>query len=253
MHSTLSIASLLLAASGALAYPQQTTNLTASSAPADSEVRVVLQSQATETGSQTVFKSVDSRKHKKPVGSSGPFETINIIVGADANQDLRCQALDMDGIPLIATRGENTDITFSDGGPDKNEWTFVTPSEVSRIVCDPAFIQATPEDFEIRVTLATDDLATQTVFEAFEGRAESAPTGSAGPYDSVEISVGKLLNPELRCKVIDARGRKIIATRGENVDTSFSDAGKGPWSFEQDRLRKVSKIVCDETFVAQPQ
>lgn len=98
MHSVLSIASLLLAASGALAAP--------SSAPADSEVRVVLQSQATETGVTTTFKNVNSRK-TKPVGSDEMFETITIDVGAGAQQDLRCQALDTEGKPLIATRGEN--------------------------------------------------------------------------------------------------------------------------------------------------
>lgn len=91
---------------------------------------------------------------------------------------------------------------------------------------DPAFVKANPEDFEIRVTLATDDLATQTVFKAFEDRAESAPTGSRGPFETVDISVGKMLNPALRCQVIDARGRKIVAVRGANTDTSFSDAGK---------------------------
>lgn len=108
MHSALSIASLLLAASGAFALPQTSTNTTrVASAAADKEVRVILQNQAIELGSQTVFKNVDVRKHKRPVGSSGPFETIEIDVGADAQQDLRCQVLDPEGKPIIATRGEN--------------------------------------------------------------------------------------------------------------------------------------------------
>lgn len=110
MHSALSVASLLLAASGAFAYPQasnSTSSVSTSSYTADTEVRVILSSQSTETGSQTSFKKVDVRKNKAPVGSSGPFETIEINVGADAQQDLRCQALGLDGKPLIATRGEN--------------------------------------------------------------------------------------------------------------------------------------------------
>ena len=106
MHSALSIASLFIAASGALALPQA-GNITTSSYQADTEVRVILQSQATETGSQTVFKNVDVRKQKAPVGSTGPFETIEISVGADAQQDLRCQALDLDGKPIIAKRNAN--------------------------------------------------------------------------------------------------------------------------------------------------
>lgn len=254
MHSALSIASLLLAASGTLAYPQAVpSNATASTASvqgADTEVRVILQSQSTETGSQTAFKNVDVRKHKKPVGSSGPFETIEISVGADAQQDLRCQALGMDGKPLIATRGANIDITFSDadGGP----WDFAEASEVSKIICDPAFKKLTPQDFQVNVTLSNGrQNSYTTTFGPVVERVESPPTGSEGPFDTVEISVGSQVDPALRCALENRHGRPIVAKRGENVDTTFSDADKGPWSFR--RSHRVSNVICDPEFVAAPQ
>lgn len=101
------------------------------------EIRVALSNQATETGSQTVF-SEGQREQKAPVGSSGPFQTVELSVGALVQkQDYRCQVVDKAGKPIIVLRGENRDITFSDA--DKGEWTFETVSEVSQIVCDPAF------------------------------------------------------------------------------------------------------------------
>ncbi|KAL8790742.1 MAG: hypothetical protein Q9195_006220 [Heterodermia aff. obscurata] len=107
-----------------------------------SEIRVVLSNQATETGSQTVFPDVSGgRQHKPPVGSSGPFETVEIVVGALVEkQDIRCKLTDEHGKPVVATRGANTDITFSDA--NKGEWTFKAESEVSKIICDPAFKSA---------------------------------------------------------------------------------------------------------------
>ena len=114
---------------------------------------------------------------------------------------------------------------------------------------DPAFVQAKPEDFQVRVILSDSvaDLATQTVFDSVDERVESAPTGSAGPYDSLEIAVGALVDPALRCQLINGRGKKIVAVRGENIDTTFSDADKGPWDFR--RRAKVSNIVCDPCVV----
>ena len=107
-----------------------------------SEIRVVLSNQATETGSQTVFPDVSGgRQHKPPVGTCGPFETVEIVVGALVEkQDIRCKLIDENAKPIVATRGKNTDITFSDA--NKGEWTFKATSEVSNIICDPAFKSA---------------------------------------------------------------------------------------------------------------
>lgn len=71
---------------------------------------------ADELATTVSFKNVNSRK-EKPVAVHGPFETITIDVGAGvADQDLRCQALDASGNPLVATRNANIDTSFSDAG-----------------------------------------------------------------------------------------------------------------------------------------
>lgn len=69
----------------------------------------------------------------------------------------------------------------------------------------------------MRVILSNpiEELATQTVFDDVSVRAQSPPTGSQGPFQTVEISVGELVNPNLRCQVLDKKGQPIIATRGE--------------------------------------
>jgi len=276
MYTTIAFSSLLIAASSVYAYPQApqpalsdivhttvpvaaattatvaaaTTTAAALGGSTDTSVTVILENQAIELGSQTTFKSVNSKKTKAPVGSSGPFETIEINVGADANPALRCQALDSNGTPLIATRGANTDTTFSDA--DKGAWTFITPSTVSAIVCDPSFVAVAPGSYDVTVIL--QDQATETGSQTILSgvvRDVDVPVGSSGPFSTVEISVGPLVNPALRCKVKNARGRAIVATRGENIDTTFSDADKGAWTFQ--KSQSVSKIICDPIFVAAPQ
>lgn len=247
MHSTFAFASLLLAASSAFAAPHEIR-----ASHGDKSVTVILQNQATETGSQTTFQSVNRRKTKSPVGSSGPFETIEISVGDGANQDLRCQVLDTYGNVVLGKRNANVDTTFSDAG--KGPWTFKEATEISQIICDPAFVAVDPAEAEIRVTLADDaaELATQTVFAAFfDERIELPPSGSSGPFTSVEISVGSLVDAATRCQVLNRAGNPIVATRGENVDTTFSDADKGAWTFN--RKSRVSKVICDPAFVAAPQ
>ena len=244
MHSTFAV--LALAASTALAAPTFQRRAYGN----DTSVTVILQDQASETGSQTTFKNANIRNAGAPVGSSGPFSTIEISVGAAAPQALRCQAIDDMGMPIVGVRGANTDITFSDA--DKGAWTFKEPSVVSQIVCDPAFLQASPDAFDVTVILENQatELGTQTVFEDFVDVETQRPTGSNGPFQTVELSVGQFIDPALRCKVLDNAGRPIILLRGENRDITFSDADKGPWTFEKPQSR-VSKIICDPTFVAQ--
>lgn len=234
------ILSTLFAAVGVLGAP---------SGYQDTSVTVILQDQATELGSQTTFKSVNSAKTKAPVGSSGQFSTIEISVGKDANAALRCQALGEDGLPIAATRGTNFDITFSDS--DKGEWLFDEPTIVSAIVCDPAFVG---NGFDVTVILSNDaqELATQTLFDNFVSRAVLPPTASSGPFTTVEIRVGPNAKQDLRCRLLDIHGRKIVAIRGENVDTTFSDADKGAWTFQRPQAM-VGKIICDPAFVAAPQ
>lgn len=102
----------------------------------DKEIRVQLSNQSIELGIQRAF--TEGERDEQSIRISDPFETIEISVGEDAqNQDVRCQVLDQANNAIVATRGTNTDITFSDS--DKGEWTFKEPSVVSKIICDPAF------------------------------------------------------------------------------------------------------------------
>jgi hypothetical protein len=66
-------------------------------------------------------------------------------------------------------------------------------------------------------------------------------------FKSIEVLNGGLATP--RCKVIDQAQKEIIAKRGDNIDTSFSDAGKGKWTFK-DGATGVGEIQCDPAFLA---
>lgn len=48
---------------------------------------------------------------------------------------------------------------------------------------------------------------------------------------------------DYRCSVIGKDGKPVVAKRGKNVDTTFSDAGKGEWTFAQ--KSEVKSVVCD--------
>ncbi|KAL8798301.1 MAG: hypothetical protein Q9182_006774 [Xanthomendoza sp. 2 TL-2023] len=99
------------------------------------EIRVQLSNQGIELGIQVALPA--GQRQEKAV-SNGPFETVEVMVGALVQkQDYRCQVLDKGGKPIVATRGTNRDITFSDA--DKGEWKFERVSQVSKVICDPAF------------------------------------------------------------------------------------------------------------------
>lgn len=235
----------LFVASGALAAPSQRSGK-------DTTITVILQNQATELGTQTTLQS-GFRDTKAPVGSSGPFSTIELKVGKDVvNRDAyRCAIYDKDNKPIVATRGENVDVTFSDAG--KGEWTFKKPSFVSSIICDPTFKKIGPEGKEIRVILQDQatETGSQTVF-AENDKTPKAPVGSSGPYQTIEIQVGAIVeNQGYRCQALDKHNKPIVAVRGKNVDTTFSDADKGEWTFKH--RSEVKAIICDPTFVAKPQ
>ena len=158
------------------------------------------------------------------------------------------------GAPIILKRGANTDITFGDG--DKGAWTFRdAPSTVSKVICDPTFakIGAAANTVSVRLSNQGAELGTTTDFpDPSEQRAESKPVGSTGPYTSVEIIVGELVKKQdIRCQLKDMHGADVVAKRGANVDTTFSDADKGEWTFKVESV--VDNIICDPAFKAAPQ
>ncbi|EXJ87927.1 hypothetical protein A1O1_04854 [Capronia coronata CBS 617.96] len=229
----------LLAATGALAAPHSRRQV-------DNEIRVSL-SDLGETGAQVTL--AEGVRDTAIPALSGPFATVELTLGTDVqDQALRCQILDHMGSPIVVLRGANTDITFADGG--KGAWTLREPSMVSQVVCDPTFAQIDSDAGKLRVVLESQSTETgsQTVLEAGQ-REEAMPVGSSGPFETVELRVGELVEDQkYRCQVLDHMGNPIIVLRGENRDITFSDAGKGAWTFETPS--QVSDIVCDPTFVA---
>jgi hypothetical protein len=230
-----------LAATNTIAAPFRPATL-------DNTLTVILSNQATETGSQTTFTE-GQREEGGPTGSSGPFQTVELRLGKDVQRkDLRCKILDDQGDDIVVIRGENTDITFADGGA--GEWTFRKESKVSEIICDPIFVKTDPSNFQTRVILQNQrtELGSQTTLK--EGaRVEAVPVGSSGPFQTIEIVVGAWSEKQdLRCQVLDKAGHPIEAVRGANRDTTFSDADKGLWTFSVESV--VTNIICDESFKA---
>lgn len=249
MYLSLVLPSLLMV-SGSFATPSKLRERRAAE-----EVTVLLQNQQDESGSGFTFKNV-AKRTTLPVSSAlGPFLQVQIEVDPAApNQGLRCQVLDPNGAPLVGTRGENIDTTFSDA--DKGPWTFTNPAGISAsaIVCDPAFVGLEdPSDLKVSVLLQNQatELGATTDFDDVPAREERPPTASTGPFETVELIVGSLVpDQELRCQLVNAKGKAIPIVRGGNQDTTFSDQDKGPWTFVQEAT--VKNIICDPAFVAQP-
>jgi len=238
------IALAVLAATGALAAPHSRRNW-------DDTVTVIL-SDGGETGAQVSGLSSTYTAMGTPA-LSGPFTSIEISLGADVqNKDLRCRALDNYGNPIGAVRGTNVDDTFSDA--DKGPWTFRQPAYVSEVVCDPSFVKIDPTDdkLNLRVVLESQSTETgsQTQLPANTVLVDLPPVGSSGPFETVELRVGSLVEKQdYRCQILDIYGQPLIVLRGENRDKTFSDAHKGAWTLETPS--EVSDIVCNQSFVAQ--
>ena len=104
----------------------------------DLEIRVTLSDGNLAT--QTAFAEGGLvLEEQDPVGSPGPYDRVTLRIGADVQQDIRCQIVDDMGHAIELSRGENQAFTFADGG--KGEWIFLEPASslVDKIICDPAF------------------------------------------------------------------------------------------------------------------
>jgi len=240
------IALSLLAATGALAAPATRRSYDSSY---DNTVTVIL-SDGGETGAQVSGLSSTYNSAGTPA-ISGPFSTIEISLGAGVtNADLRCEALDNYGNPIVAVRGANTDTTFSDA--DKGPWTFRQPSYVSQVVCDPTFVKIDPTSDELNLRVILENQSTETGSQTALPAGtlvDLPPVGSSGPFETVELSVGSLVEKQdYRCQILDNYGNPLIVLRGANRDITFSDADKGAWTLETPSY--VSDIVCNPTFVA---
>lgn len=236
-YTTLALS--FLAMTGALARPYSASDM-------DTTITVSL-SNGVDASSDLIFPSLP---YTATPGHTGPFTQIALTVGKDVTpQDLRCQALDSNGKPIVELRGANTDVSFSDAG--KGAWTFRAPTSVSSVTCDPAFTKIDPEDprLNLRVVLSSDATETTGQTQVKAGiYQETTPVGSGGPFETVELRVGEFVaKQDQRCQVLDAQGNPATVHRGGKTDITFSDAGKGAWMFDQDT--EISEIICDPNFV----
>ncbi|KAL8756938.1 MAG: hypothetical protein Q9199_002581 [Rusavskia elegans] len=105
------------------------------SAGSSSDILVQLSDQGSELKIQAAF--TEGQRQEKAV-NPGPFTAVEVMVGPWVRkQDYPCEVIDKGGRAIVATRGANRDTTSSDAG--KGEWTPEKESEVSKVVCDPAF------------------------------------------------------------------------------------------------------------------
>lgn len=237
-----------LAATGALAAPARRQ--------VDNSIRVQLSNQAIELGSGTNFEEAQLPETKRPVGSSGPFDTVLLTLGANVDpQTLRCQVLDDNNDPIVVLRGQNTEITFADGGA--GEWTFRDGATiVSSITCDPTFVKGglipapvnADLDLDIRVQLSDGNLAVQRAFDqAGLIREVQTSPDSQSLFNIVSLSIGADVQDQaLRCQILDAQNDVITLLRNGNVATTF--AGGEEWTFEVPEQSQVSTIICDPAF-----
>ena len=174
----------------------------------------------------------------------------NLLVGAGVpNADqIRCQLTDDTGNFVIMNRGENTDVTFSDAG--KGAWSFMNFKNVVSVNCSPDLPKAGPDDFKLNVRLTDVPMGASEDNRLPAGGTVSITESSGTLWDTVELIAGSQVpdRETTRCQVLDASGLPLTVLRGTNRDVTFSDAEKGPWTFEVGAT-EVSKIVCDTRFV----
>ena len=187
-------------------------------------------------------RPVSARPH---VGE--PVSEVELTLGENIqNESLRCQILDESYEPIVVLRGENTDITFADGG--KGPWTLREPTVVKKVVCDPHFEQIQKDDdrLQVSVLLQSQNPEVGINFDLSGVIRNEVEVQEPTAFETVTLKVsGELVDPALRCQIVGADGA-ITVLRDDNVKQTFSDAGKGAWTLQQETV--VQNIICDPDF-----
>ena len=256
-YSTIFLSALF--ATSALARPARRTT-------SDNSIIVQL-SGPDELATQTAFDE-GYRQVKRPVGSNGPYDTVNLSVGKDVEQqDLRCQVINEQNKPIVVLRKKNREITFSDakGGP----WTFEDgPQNVVAIICDPAFVKGGAPTATSSPTPTYTPMAQPPINARISGLDEFARNiafKQGGLVRELQFAAGEnvnvfqltldpaVKNQDLRCQVLDNAGNPITGRRGKNIDTTFSGGVNGPWTFINMKNETInvdtSVVICDPAFV----
>ncbi len=132
----------LLAATSAIAAPAPVDAPTEAvheieARQANKEIRVVLQNQSIELGSQTTFTDNGKRQTRNFNNPFGPIQTVELRLGKQVKSTLRCQILDQNNKAITVKRGTNVATTFADGG--KGAWTLQKATKIRAVICDPSF------------------------------------------------------------------------------------------------------------------
>ncbi|KAK5746934.1 hypothetical protein LTR17_000565 [Elasticomyces elasticus] len=101
-------------------------------------------------------------------------------------------------------------------------------------------------DTKIRVILRDNVGGKQEV--RFANINSNIGQGVSGVFTTLEVDVSTDADSTLRCAVQGADGANIFATRGVNLDDTFSDATNGEWTF--DGPVAITDVICDLNFAA---
>lgn len=226
---------------------------------------VVQLSGPSELATQTSFDE-GLRQVKRPVGSSGPYDTVSLEVGKDVKQQgLRCQVRNERNEPVVVLRNGNRDMTFADG--NAGVWTFENGAQnIVAIICDPVFVKggaapATPNSaptrtaqppMNVRISGLNEFAANIDFIEG--GLVPETQRAGGRDVNMFELTLDPAVkNQALRCKVLDRAGHPIAGKRGANVDITFADGGNGPWTFINKKGEPInvdtSVVICDPAFV----
>lgn len=194
---------------------------------------------------------VFSEPVRRPVSArpniAEPISKVELTLTEDVqNANLRCQILDQHQEPIVVLRGNSTDITFADGG--KGPWTLREPAVVNKVICDSNFVKIETDDerLGVKVLLQSQNPELGVNFDLSGARASEVEVREDTAFGTVTLDItGELVDPELRCQIVSADG-PIVVLRGENVDVTFADGDKGPWTLQQETI--VQRIICDPAF-----
>jgi hypothetical protein len=68
-----------------------------------------------------------------------------------------------------------------------------------------------------------------------------------GYFTHVELILSDRVKDDFRCSISDVNGNRIITTRGDSVDFTFGDGGKGPWALKNGPF-SYPTITCSPAF-----
>lgn len=117
----------------------------------------------------------------------------------------------------------------------------------SSAIAAPSVRRQATADTMVRVILR-DDVGGKEEVTFASVNSNPISTGVSGTFTTLEVDVGADAQASLRCSVTADDDVNIFATRGQNLDDTFSDATNGEWTF--DGPTAITVVRCDPNAVA---